>query len=147
MKTQRQATILRLIAEQRIGSQDQLREALAGEGVVVTQATLSRDLRDLGLIKVTDPSGEASYAQQPERSSPPGIDRLLPSLARSAEGVGALLVLRTSPGAAALVATALDQAGWHELLGTIAGDDTVLAIARSPRDRELVMQRVRTLLG
>lgn len=113
----------------------------------MTQATLSRDLRDLGLIKVTDAAGESSYAPQPERSSPPGLDRLLPSLVRSADGVGALLVLRTSPGAAGLVAASLDQAGWHELLGTIAGDDTVLVIARGPRDRELVMERVRELLG
>ena len=142
MKLSRQAAILRLIRDKAIGSQDELRSALAAEGIDVAQATLSRDLRELGLTKVSD-GGVAAYRPQGvEGGIRPGLERLAPSLLVGTDGVGALLVARTVPGAAGALAAAIDRAAWPEVIGTIAGHDTVLVVTRGPREREEVAARL-----
>jgi transcriptional regulator of arginine metabolism len=146
MKTQRHAAILRVVREQRIESQDVLREALAQEGFVVTQATLSRDIRELGLAKLADPGGGAYYAHPHRGAVRPELAQVLPALLVSVDGVGPFLVLKTASGSAGAVTEALDQAGWSEIVGTIAGDDTVLVITRSQRLRKEVSNRIQGLV-
>lgn len=135
MKLQRHAAILRTVREKRIESQDGLREALVAEGIMVTQATLSRDIRELGLAKLVDPQGGSFYANPHEGSLRPDLGQVLPALLVSVEGTGPLIVIKTATGGAPAVAAALDQAGWKEIIGTLAGDDTLLVITRNPRVR------------
>jgi len=145
MKLQRHAAIVRIVREKRIESQDGLREALAAEGITVTQATLSRDIRELGLAKLVDPQGGSFYANPSEGSLRPDLGQVLPALLVSVEGTGPIIVIKTATGGAPAVAAALDQAGWKEILGTLAGDDTLLIIARNPRLRQLVEVRLAAL--
>lgn len=145
MKLQRHAAILRVVREQRIASQDDLKEALAAEGFAVTQATLSRDIRELGLAKLVDPQGGAFYANPHEGSLRPDLAQVLPTLLVSVEGAGPLLVLKTASGGAGAVGAAIDQAGWSEVIGTIAGEDTVLVVTRSTRMRRTVAGRLEAL--
>jgi transcriptional regulator of arginine metabolism len=147
MKTQRQAAILRVIRERRVESQDELREALADEGFVVTQATLSRDIRELGLAKLADPHGGAYYTHPYRGSVRPELTHVLPTLLVSVDGVGPFLVLKTASGSAGAVTEALDQAGWSGVIGTIAGDDTVLVITRSQRLREEIATRIQEIVS
>ena len=142
MKVQRHAAILKVVRDRRIESQDELREALASEGFNVTQATLSRDIRELGLAKLSDPQGGAFYTHPHRAAVRPDLAQILPTLLVSVDGVGPFLVLKTASGSAGAVTEALDQAGWSEVIGTIAGDDTVLVITRSQRQRETVATRV-----
>jgi transcriptional regulator of arginine metabolism len=145
MKTQRHAAILRVVREHRIESQDELRQALAAEGFVVTQATLSRDIRELGLAKLADPHG-AFYAHPHRGAVRPELAQVAPALLISVDGVGPFLVLKTASGSAGAVTEALDQAGWSEVMGTIAGDDTVLVITRNQRMRNEVAARIQELM-
>ena len=149
MKAQRHAAILRLIKQQRVRSQEQLRELLLAEGTEVTQATLSRDLRDLRLAKVTESSRQAYYAAPSDRDGPfPAVEQLASALVLSMEGVGPLLVVRTPPGSAEALGGALDHDAWDdEVLGTIAGDDTLLVIARSEEARTTVAERLADMAG
>jgi transcriptional regulator of arginine metabolism len=146
MKTQRHAAILRVIRERRIESQDELREALATEGFVVTQATLSRDIRELGLAKLADPGGGAYYTHPHRGTVRPELGQVLPTLLVSVDGVGPFLVLKTASGSAGAVTEALDHAGWVEVIGTIAGDDTVLVITRNQRLRKQIATRLQELV-
>jgi transcriptional regulator of arginine metabolism len=143
MKIQRHAAILKVVRDRRIESQDDLREALAAEGFNVTQATLSRDIRELGLAKLSDPQGGAFYSHPHRAAVRPDLAQILPTLLVSVDGVGPFLVLKTASGSAGAVTEALDQAGWGEVMGTIAGDDTVLVITRSQRLREAVASRIK----
>jgi transcriptional regulator of arginine metabolism len=145
MKLQRHAAILRIVREQRIESQDALRAALTAEHITVTQATLSRDIRELGLAKLVDPHGGSYYANPNEGSLRPDLGQVLPALLVSVEGTGPIIVLKTATGGAPAVAAALDTAGWKEIIGTLAGDDTLLVIAKNPRLRQLVEARLATL--
>jgi transcriptional regulator of arginine metabolism len=148
MKTQRHAAILRVLRRDHVGSQEQLRELLKAEGIDVTQATLSRDIRELGLLKVADHEGGSHYAPSPEGSVlRPHLEQLLPTMLVSAEGVGPLIVLKTPAGGAQAMALALDGAQWPELIGTVAGDDVVLVIARSEKARRAVQGRLKELAG
>jgi transcriptional regulator of arginine metabolism len=146
MKSQRHAAILALIRRHRVESQERLRALLQAEGFDVTQATLSRDIRDLGLARVSDPEGGHHY-QAPASADAvqPPLAQLVSTLLLSSEGVGPLLVVRTPPGAANALGRALDVAAWPELLGTIAGDDTLLLIARSDAARRRVAGRLAEL--
>ncbi len=149
MKTQRHAAILKLIRRDTVASQEQLRGLLRAEGFDVTQATLSRDIRELGLAKVAAPDGGSHYAPPPEAGSAirPHLEQLLPSMLVSLEGVGPLLVLKTPAGGAQALGLALDGAGWREIIGTIAGDDAILVISRSERARRAVQTRLKELAG
>ena len=146
-KTKRHAVILRLVRDHAIPSQERLRELLVKDGFDVTQATLSRDIRDLGLIKVPDAEGVSHYEAPAEGILPsPPLTAIIPSLLLKTEGVGPLLVLATPTGSASALAAALDHEEWPEVLGSIAGDDTLLMITRSPAERKKLEKRLAALV-
>ncbi|MEN0129758.1 MAG: arginine repressor [Brevundimonas sp.] len=142
-KAARHALISALLTRGAVASQQQLAELLADEGVSVTQATLSRDLVELRAVKVRTPSGGLVYAVPAEGAVRPvaadqemlagRLARLCEELLLTAEASGNLVVLRTPPGAAQFLASAIDHSVLPSVLGTIAGDDTVLVIARDDR--------------
>ncbi len=146
-KRERQAQILTLIKHERVTSQEALREFLAERGTEVTQATLSRDIRELRLVKVPGSDGTAHYSIPEEWESTPSLANLLPTLFHSADGVSHLLVVRTLKGAAQTVAAGIDFEEWPEVLGTLAGDDTILVIVRSPDARGEIEDRIREMAG
>lgn len=143
-KTARQARILELVTGGEIHSQAELAELLAADGIQVTQATLSRDLVELEAVRVRSANGGMVYAMPragADRSPATGITResaeaKLASLCRellvTAEGSANLVMLRTPPGAAQYFASAIDHSVMPEILGTIAGDDTIMVVARDP---------------
>jgi len=132
MKVNRQTVILELIASRDVTSQEQLRELLRARGIETTQATLSRDIRDLGLVKA---AADGAYRLASRRSAGPdpaaAAKRAIDEYLRSFEQVEQLLVLKTDPGQAQALAIALDRSGLPDVVGTIAGDDTILVICRS----------------
>jgi transcriptional regulator of arginine metabolism len=147
-KRARHQAILELVGEYRIASQENLRELLVTRGVDVTQATLSRDIRELRLVKVPDAEGGMVYKLPPEVwDQTPPLRRLLATLFVSAEGVGNLLVIKTMTGGAQPVGSALDWEEWPEVLGTVAGDDTILIILRDPSHLQTVQERIEELAG
>ncbi|HET8655505.1 MAG TPA: hypothetical protein VFL93_08305 [Longimicrobiaceae bacterium] len=148
MKPQRHAAILDLVRTRRIPSQEVLRELLAGRGFEVAQATLSRDIRELGLVKVPDEEGGSIYTVPAHVTDPtPTLSRLLPALYLGADGVGNLLVVKTLTGGAQPVAVAIDWEEWPELVGTVAGDDTVLLILRETKHLKVITRRLEQLAG
>jgi transcriptional regulator of arginine metabolism len=144
-KRERHAQILGILKEHRVTSQEALRELLLARDTDVTQATLSRDIRELRLVKVPGADGGGHYSLPDEWESTPTLESLLPTLFQSAEGVGHLLVVRTMKGGAQTVAAALDWQEWPEVLGTLAGDDTILIILRDRELRSLVQERIERL--
>lgn len=147
MKRDRHDTILELVRRHRVGSQESLRELLAKKGFDVTQATLSRDVRELRLVKVPGADGRPYYTLPEDWENTPPLETLLPTLFLSAEGTGNLLLVRTMTGAAQAVARGIDWEEWPEVLGTVAGDDTILIVVRDPEHRALVRQRLEALAG
>jgi transcriptional regulator of arginine metabolism len=142
-KTSRQAKILALLVQQEVRSQTELAELLAADGLQVTQGTLSRDLVEIGAVRVRGSLGHLVYATPADggdRTPHAGefahfegrLARLCGEVLVSAEASANLVVLRTPPGAAQYFASAIDRVGPDSILGTIAGDDTVLVITRSP---------------
>jgi transcriptional regulator of arginine metabolism len=159
-KAARHARIVELIRTRPVRSQTDLADLLAAEGVQVTQATLSRDLEELGAMKVRA-AGGAAYVI-PEGGEPlprpaervPGSDRaparlvrLLRELLTGADATGNLAVLRTPPGAAQFLASALDRSGLPEVVGTIAGDDTILVVVREPVTGDALIKMLSTWAG
>ena len=132
-KAQRQHRISQFLAKHQIVNQSELVDLLAADGVVATQATVSRDLEDLGAVKVRVPGGETVYAipeYEPERLAPEDhLRRMLAEWVVEVSHSGPVVVLRTPPGCAHVVASALDRSGLAGLLGTVAGDDTLLCVA------------------
>jgi transcriptional regulator of arginine metabolism len=141
-KRDRHAQILELLKSHRITSQEALRELLQGEGTDVTQATLSRDMRELRLVKVPGADGTPHYSVPGEWDSTPSLESLLPALFQFAEGVNHLLVVHTMKGGAQTVAAGIDWEEWPEVLGTLAGDDTILIILRDPESLPVVQARL-----
>lgn len=143
-KQQRQHRIGRLLVEHRVTNQAQLTELLAADGVTVTQATVSRDLEELGAIKVRVPGGDTVYAipELPrEQVSPQDhLRRVLGDWLVEVERSGDLVVLRTPPGSADVVASAIDRNGLDGVVGTVAGDDTLLVIAREGQGDPVALQ-------
>ena len=148
----RHARIVAVLADRNIRSQAELLEALRADGVEVTQATLSRDLDELGAVKLRTPDGGPGVYVVPEDGSPLAaratdedpphrLARLLGELLVSAEASANLVVLRTPPGASNFLASALDRAGMPEVLGTVAGDDTILVISRDPNGGQALVRR------
>lgn len=131
MKSWRQAQILELIDQEAVASQEELRVRLAARGIEATQATISRDLKDLGLVKR---AGDGAYERPgADRSSPATEDQLrraISTLVRGLERVDAMVILRTDPGQAQSVAVLIDRVKCDEIAGTIAGDDTILIVCR-----------------
>jgi transcriptional regulator of arginine metabolism len=156
-KAARQARIAELIMAKSVRSQRELGRLLAADGVAVTQATLSRDLEEMGATKVRRNGIGAVYAVPDEPpgptlralSDPPerGISRLASELLVAATASANLVVLRTPPGGAQLLASAVDRAGIDDVLGTIAGDDTVLVVARDAAAGRRLATRLRRLAG
>jgi transcriptional regulator of arginine metabolism len=146
-KAERHAAIRELVATRSIASQEALRRQLAARGWDVTQSTLSRDLRELRLARIPDAQGRARYAfpDTATEEAGPALERLLPQLLVGVDAVQMLVVARTVSSGAQPVAAALDGAGWPEMLGTIAGDDTVLIICRSSQAQARVVKRLTPL--
>ncbi|MDQ3557126.1 MAG: arginine repressor [Gemmatimonadota bacterium] len=146
MKLARQSAILDLVRTRRVPSQEALREMLVESGFDVAQATLSRDVRELGLAKIPDERGGSVYTVSTPMTDPsPVLARLLPALLLGVDGVGNLLLVRTLAGGAQPVAVAIDGARWPEVVGTIAGDDAILVILRSARQRAEVARRIQSI--
>jgi transcriptional regulator of arginine metabolism len=154
-RSARHARIAELIAGQAVTSQTQLARLLADAGVEVTQATLSRDLEELGAVKMRGSDGApASYVLPPEnaplrpaQSAPARLSRMLGELLTEAAGSANLAVLRTPPGAAQFLASALDKVGLPDVLGTIAGDDTLLVVSRDPAGGQALADHLLALAG
>ena len=142
-KRQRQTAILGLVGARRIGSQDELKHLLSAEGWHVTQATLSRDLRELGILRAsTDDGPRYVLPEMVAEDVKPSLDNLLPQLFSRLDGVGELIVLHTLPGGAQPIAEAVDAEGWPEVAGTLGGENTILVICRSAQARAAVSERL-----
>lgn len=136
-KTQRQGTVAQLIRTVAIGSQDELADKLAAKGFAVTQATISRDLEQIGAVKVRR-GGRLSYAlpEYVRDSAGPSLDTVLRQWVRSIDLAMNMVVLKTPPGSAHLIGVALDQSEIPASVGTICGDDTIFVACRSVADAE-----------
>jgi transcriptional regulator of arginine metabolism len=149
MKARRQAVILELIDRDALHSQEQLRRRLHQRGFDATQATISRDIKDLGLVKR---AGDGAY-QRPSRdlASPKralaALERAAGEFLRRADRVQQLVVLRTGRGEAPALAEAIDRAQLSEAVGTIQGDDTILVVARDARRAAALARRLARLAG
>ncbi|GAB10807.1 arginine repressor [Gordonia araii NBRC 100433] len=150
----RHARIVEILSNRAVGSQTELAALLADEGVDVTQATLSRDLEELGAVKLRGADGGPSAYVVPEDGSPVrgvvgGTDRLarlLGEMLVDTDASGPLAVLRTPPGAAGYLASALDRASLPQVAGTIAGDDTIFVLAREPMTGAELAQHLENLV-
>lgn len=144
-KRMRQGQILKLVGAEPVANQDDLRRRLGSMGVRVTQATLSRDLRELKLVKTTEgyrPLGSATEESVPVRQLARALREFLLEI-RPAQN---MLVLKTPPGGAQPLAAAVDSEHWREVAGTLAGDDTVLIITPTRAARAAIQKRMEDLL-
>jgi transcriptional regulator of arginine metabolism len=151
VKTKRQRAILSLIAARPIRSQEELAHLLEMQGYEVTQATVSRDIKELGLMKVPLRNGNGQQFKYVEPSTGPvyssRLHRVVAELAQNVTGAGNIIVLRTPPGSAMMLASAIDGAEWPEVLGTIAGDDTVFVAIKNTEQLGMLMQRFIDMKG
>ncbi len=149
MKTDRQAKIIDLIGKYEIETQEQLAEYLERAGYAVTQATVSRDIRELKLTKAPLPHGRQKYTLMYEAGS--GMNekylRVLRDGFISMDMAQNILVVKTVSGMAMAVAAALDKMNWHEIAGCIAGDDTIMCAVRSAEETKLVMGKIRKIVS
>jgi transcriptional regulator of arginine metabolism len=144
-KTFRHGQILRLVADVSISNQEELRRRLAAQKLRVTQATLSRDLQELRLVKTHQ--GYKPAAALPEESNGlPALSRALGEFLQDVRPAENLLVLKTPPGGAQALAAAVDAAKFTETAGTIAGDDTVLIITPDRKSRESLQKKIESLV-
>jgi transcriptional regulator of arginine metabolism len=150
-KTQRQHLVARLIESQVIANQQALVDQLAAEGVIATQATVSRDLEDLGAIKVRMPGGESAYAipalPKEQRAPEDHLRRVFGDWVVEVATSDNLVVIRTPPGSAHVVASALDRSGLVGILGTVAGDDTILIVVASDVGGATIAAQLSDLAG
>jgi transcriptional regulator of arginine metabolism len=151
MKERRQRAILTLVATRPIHSQEELVALLQRQGFEVTQATVSRDIKELRLAKVPIASDHGEIFKYVVPSAAPTyasrLHRTMTELATTITGTGNLIVIHTPPGSAMMLASAIDEAAWPEVLGTIGGDDTILVIVRSAEEGAFVKQRFLDLKG
>jgi transcriptional regulator of arginine metabolism len=143
-KLSRHNRITELISNEPIYTQEELRRRLTQSGIHVNQATLSRDLRELGLVKTVN-----GYALPGEEGGPPlpSLDHLLTEFVIDVREADNLLVLKTTPGSAQPVAAALDSSEWPEIVGTLAGDDTILIVTKTKQICRKVANRIRETIG
>jgi transcriptional regulator of arginine metabolism len=145
MKERRQRAILTLVATRPIHSQEELVSLLVRQGFEVTQATVSRDIKELRLAKVPIKSEHGEIFKYVLPSAVPNyasrLHRAMTELATTVGGSVNQIVIRTAPGSAMMLASAIDEAAWPEVLGTIGGDDTILVIVRSTGEMPHVVQR------
>ena len=148
LKEQRHRAIAELIRGQPLASQEELAERLAAQGFVVTQATISRDLEQLGAVKVRR-DGRLGYALPDQLATgtgnATGLANVIRDWVRSIDFAGNLVVLRTPPGSAHLIGVALDQAALPEVVGTICGDDTVFVAVRDAAQAPQFVEKLRGL--
>ena len=147
LKERRQKAVADLVRSQSVSSQEELALRLGRLGFEVTQATVSRDLEQLGALKVRR-DGRISYALPEQLSTNGAAPRLAPVVrdwVRSVDVAATMVVLRTPPGSAHLVGVALDEAALPEVVGTICGDDTIFAACRSAADAEAIATKLRAL--
>jgi transcriptional regulator of arginine metabolism len=151
VKAQRQHRIAKLLADHAVTSQAHLVELLAADGVSATQATVSRDLEDLGAIKVRVAGGETVYAipERPteQRAPEDHLRRVFSDWVVEVNHSANLVVLRTPPGSAHVVGSALDRSGLPEVLGTVAGDDTLIVVVSEDAGGAAVARRLSDLAG
>lgn len=149
MKRNRSAKIRDIVQTQVIETQEELAAALHREGIAVTQATVSRDIKELGLIKIPYQDGRYRYAVSPEKGtgmSKAHINLLFQEAVLRVENSGNMIVIHTLPGSAPSVASAIDHSGLDAVLGTLAGDDTILMVIRSEGDVPGLMARIQGFL-
>ncbi len=145
-KLSRQNLILELVQKESIANQEQLRKLLVRQAFNVTQATLSRDIHELGLVKTADGYAVAQGDPQGEVALPPAM-RLVREFVTEVREAQNLLVIRTAAGSAQPVAAALDAEGWPEIVGTVGGDDTILVIAPNRRSAHKLAFRIKGMLS
>lgn len=148
MKNNRQAMIIAIIKEQEIGTQEELGEALKFKGVLVTQATLSRDIKELGLIKIPNPDGCYRYSLPQDRT--PGdilrrAQRMFADAVVSIDCAENIVIVKTTSGIAQGVAQSLDDLDWPEVVGTVAGDNTILMVIRNKEAVAEILKRFNQL--
>ena len=150
-KVQRQHLVAKLLAAHAVTSQEHLVALLAEEGCAATQATVSRDLDDLGALKVRGPAGEGVYAipelPKDQRAPEDHLRRVLADWVVEITPSGNLVVLRTPPGTANVVGAALDRSGTGDIVGTVAGDDTVLVVASEATTGTALAEQLRSAAG
>ena len=149
MKADRQAEILRIIENEEIETQEDLANRLRALGYKVTQATVSRDIKELRLIKINGQQSDYRYAK-PGRHELKANDRMIRLLSDSTLSVdyaGQIVVVKTLSGSANVAAEAIDTMNWEEALGTIAGDNTIFIAVRSENDTAVIAERIRRLAG
>lgn len=148
MKSKRQEVLLRLIREHRVETQDELRALLAENGYLVTQGTISRDIRETRIVKTADEDGRSYYRQQPlAEQEPDAFIPILRQAARSVEAAGNLVVVKTYTGMGSAVGAAVDAMPQVDCVGTLAGDDTLLVIARDADAATAICTLLNRLLG
>lgn len=148
MKSARHNLILEIIEDKDIETQEELAEELKNHGVKVTQATVSRDIKELRLLKVLSEHGGYKYAtvERAEKGMNDRFIRILTESIVSIECVGNLMVVKTLSASASAAGEAIDSMKWNEVLGTIAGDNTLLIIGRSPEGIETLENRFNNLM-
>lgn len=147
MKSIRQAAILNMIETHAIETQEQLVASLNEKGIKATQATVSRDIRELRLIKVLTGNGTYKYAT-PDRAETGHVDRFLRMLKESVlsiQAAGNLIVVKTLSGSANMACEAIDNMHWHEIIGTLAGDNNILLVIRNQEEVSVVVSRLQEL--
>ncbi len=149
MKVNRHAKIVELVSKHNIETQEELAERLNQEGYKVTQATVSRDIRDLKLTKVPTETGRQKYAvlKTTESVLTEKYFRILKDGYVSMDMAMNILVIKTVSGMAMAVAAAIDEMKWHEVVGCIAGDDTIMCAIRTIEDTEAVMDKIRKIVS
>jgi len=147
MKAQRLSAIQDVVEHEAVRSQEQLRQRLAARGFVVTQATLSRDIKELGLLKRSSDGAyqPSSIEETPQPTALGSLGKALAEYLINMEPVQQLVVLRTGAGQAQILGLAIDRARMPEVVGTLAGDDTILIIARDARNALTVVQKLKEL--
>ena len=148
MKINRHAKIVELVNKYHIETQEELADRLNQEGYKVTQATVSRDIRDLKLTKVQTEAGRQKYAvlQKSESKLTEKYGRILRDGFISMDVAQNILVIKTVSGMAMAVAAAIDDMNWHEVVGCIAGHDTIMCAIRTVEDAEVVMEKFRRIV-
>ncbi|MFZ5633664.1 MAG: arginine repressor [Bacillota bacterium] len=150
MKLKRHKKIIEIIKSRPVETQDQLARELHLAGFAVTQATVSRDIKELGLVKVPG-ENNLSYYGLPDRGAARGrearLKRLFISSVQEIDHSENLIVVKTLPGEAQGVASAIDQSGWEGIIGTVAGDDTILVVTRPKSAVKGILKRFEELIG
>lgn len=149
MKSARQNMILEIIDSMEIETQDELADELRRRNIKVTQATVSRDIKELRLLKVLSPSGRYKYAtvERAEKGMNERFKRIFAESVLSLDSAQNLIVIKTIPGTANAAGEAIDSMKWPEVMGSIAGDNTILVIARSEMAVESVKERFEEFLN